>query len=95
MLIAQGHPPPRLATGDIYLGLSENVRVQMARTLREFSLEPRGRAKTYQKPYADFFDNIPYPRGFWVPDFVRFIREDSRTITSMSANSSHRLAIMG
>jgi hypothetical protein len=35
--------------------MSENVREQVARTLREFGLEPKGRAKTYQKPYPDFF----------------------------------------
>jgi hypothetical protein len=51
----------------------------VARTLREFELEPKGRAKTYQKPYPGFFDTIPYPRGFRVPEFARFTREDSRT----------------
>jgi hypothetical protein len=35
-----------LATGDAYPGMSENVREQVAKTLREFGLEPKGRAKT-------------------------------------------------
>ena len=39
----------------------------------------RGRAKTYQKPYPDYFDTVPYPRGFQVPDFIRFTGDDSKT----------------
>jgi hypothetical protein len=72
-------PATPLATRDAYPGMSENVREHMARTLREFGLEPKGRAKTYQKPYPEFFDIIPYPRGFWLPKFARFTREDSKT----------------
>jgi hypothetical protein len=43
--------------------MSRDVREQVARTLREFGLELKGRARTYQKPYSEFFDTIPYPRG--------------------------------
>jgi hypothetical protein len=68
-----------VATGDAYPGMLEKVREQMARTLREFRTEPKGRAKTYQKPYPDFFDTIPYPRGFQLPEFARFTGEDPRT----------------
>jgi hypothetical protein len=45
-------------------GMTEGIREQIARTLREFSFTPRGRAKVYQKPYPEYFDTIPYPRGF-------------------------------
>jgi hypothetical protein len=72
-------PATPLATGDAYLGMSKNVIELVARTLREFGLVPKGRAKTYQKPYPEFFDTIPYPRGFWVQEFARFTGEDSRT----------------
>jgi hypothetical protein len=68
-----------MAAGDAYPGMSKNVREQVARTLREFGLEPKERAKTYQKPYPDFFYTIPYPTGFRVPEFARFTGEDSRT----------------
>jgi hypothetical protein len=68
-----------LATGEVYPGMSENVREQVARTLREFGLEPKGRATTYQKPYREFFDMVPYPRGFRVPDFGKFMGEDLKT----------------
>jgi hypothetical protein len=56
-----------------------NVREQVARTLREFGLEPRGRARTYHKPYHEFVDTVPYPMGFRVPDFIKFTGEDSKT----------------
>lgn len=35
--------------------MSENVREKVARTLREFGFEPKGRARSYQKPYPEFF----------------------------------------
>jgi hypothetical protein len=66
-------PRPSANTGEGYHGMSKNVREQVARTLREFGLELKGRARTYQKPYPKFFDTVPYPRGFRVPDFVKFI----------------------
>jgi hypothetical protein len=28
--------------------------------------------------YLDYFDNIPYPCGFRVPEFAKFNGEDSR-----------------
>jgi hypothetical protein len=72
-------PVTPFAAGEAYPGMSENVREQVARTLREFGLEPKGWVRTYQKPYPEFFDSVPYPRGFWVPDFVKFTSEDSKT----------------
>jgi hypothetical protein len=65
--------------GVVPLGMNENVREQVARTLREFSLEPKGWVRSYQKTYPEYFDTLPYPRGFCVPDFVKFIGEDSKT----------------
>jgi hypothetical protein len=73
--------PPALSstTGEAYPGMSENVREKVARTLRKFRLEPKGRARMYQKPYPESFDTIPYPRGFRIPDFGKFTGEDSKT----------------
>jgi uncharacterized protein YifE (UPF0438 family) len=65
-------------TGGVYLGMSDNMREQVTRTLREFRLEPKGHAQTYQKSYPKFFDNVPYPRGFRVPDFAKFTGSDSK-----------------
>jgi hypothetical protein len=66
-------------TSNVHPGMSEQVRDQVARTLQEFRLEPKGRAKTYQKPYTKFFDTVPYPRGFQVPDVVKFTGEEAKT----------------
>jgi hypothetical protein len=48
-------PRPSANMGEGYHGMSENVREQVASTLREFGLEPKGRARTYHKPYPEFF----------------------------------------
>jgi hypothetical protein len=61
--------PPVMPTvtgggGGAYLGMSDNIRDQVTRTLREFGLDTKGRVRAYQKPYPEFFDNMPYPRGF-------------------------------
>ena len=34
---------------------SEGFKDQLASILREFGLEPKGKARAYQKPYPDFF----------------------------------------
>jgi hypothetical protein len=47
--------------------------------LREFGFTPKGRARSYQKPYPEYFDMIPYPRGFWVPDLAKFTSDDAKT----------------
>ena len=58
---------------------TESFKDQLANILREFGLEPKGRARAYQKPYPDHFDLTPYPRGFRIPDFVKFTGEDGRS----------------
>jgi hypothetical protein len=67
-------PNPRVE-GEV----NDGVRDQIARTLREFALTPMGRARSYQKPYPEYFDMIPYPRGFHVPDLAMFVGGDAKT----------------
>jgi hypothetical protein len=43
---------------------NKGVRDQITRTLWEFGFMPKGRARSYQKPYPEYFDTIPYPQGF-------------------------------
>jgi hypothetical protein len=58
-----------------------NITNQLATILREsFSIEPKGRGCVYQKLYPDYYDQLPYPRGYRVPEFSKFIREDGKTI---------------
>jgi hypothetical protein len=59
--------------------MNEGVRDQIARMLREFGITPKGRATSYQKPYLEYFDTIPYPRGFRVPDLAKFTGYDAKT----------------
>jgi hypothetical protein len=59
--------------------MNEGVRDQIARTLREFGFMPKVRARSYQKPYLEYFDTIPYPWGFRVPDLAKFMGDDDKT----------------
>jgi hypothetical protein len=59
--------------------VNDGVRDQIARTLREFGFTLMGRARSYQKPYLEYFDTIPYPWGFWVPDLAKFVGDDTKT----------------
>jgi hypothetical protein len=48
--------------------------------LREsFDIEPKIRGRVYQKPYLDYCDQLPYPRGYKVPEFSKFGGEDGKT----------------
>jgi hypothetical protein len=62
----------RAASGE----MMNNMRDQIAHMLREIGFTPRGRAKVYHKPYPEYFDTVPYPRGFRIPNFAEFTEED-------------------
>jgi len=57
----------------------QNFKDQIANVLRELGLEPKGKARAYQKPYLEYVDSTPYPRGFKILDFVKFMGEDGRS----------------
>jgi hypothetical protein len=59
---------------------NDGVRDQIARALREFGFTPKGRARSYQKPYPKYFDMIPYPWGFCVPDLAKFKGDYAKTM---------------
>jgi hypothetical protein len=44
--------------------VNDGVRDQITRTLRELGFTPKGRARSFQKPYPEYFDTIPYPWDF-------------------------------
>jgi hypothetical protein len=60
--------------------VNDGVRDQITRTLREFGFTPKGRARSYQKLYLEYFDVIPHPWGFWVPDLAKFTGDDAKTM---------------
>jgi hypothetical protein len=60
-------------------GMTKGVRDQIVQTLREFGFTPKGRARVYQKPYLEYYNIVPYPQGFRMPDFAKFNGGDSKT----------------
>ena len=65
-------PPSQHGPNNIEDIISEIIR-------NRFGIETRNRAKVYQKPYPDYYDNVPFPRGYRVPEFAKFSGEDIRT----------------
>jgi hypothetical protein len=61
-------------------GDNEEVRDQITRNLREFGFTPKGQARSYQKSYPKYFDMIPYPQGFRVPNLAQFMGDDAKTM---------------
>jgi hypothetical protein len=59
---------------------NDGVRDQIARTLREFWFTPKGQARSYQKPYLEYIDMIPYPWGFRLLDLAKFMGDDAKTM---------------
>jgi hypothetical protein len=58
-----------------------NLVTKLATILREsFGIEPKGRGCVYQEPYPDYYDQLPNPRGYRVPEFSKFIGEDGKII---------------
>ena len=56
------------------------LRAEMQKMVYEnFGLEPKPLHMLYKKPYPEYFDNIPYPHGYKVPDFVKFNGVDNKT----------------
>jgi hypothetical protein len=57
-----------------------NLTNQLVTILCEsFGIEPKGRGHVYQKPYPDYYDQLPYPRGYRVPEFSKFSWDDGKT----------------
>jgi hypothetical protein len=57
-----------------------NLTNQLATILREsFGIEPKCRGRVYRKPYPNYYDQLPYPRGYRVPEFSKFSRGDGKT----------------
>jgi hypothetical protein len=56
-----------------------NLTNQLSTILCEsFGIERKGRGCVYQKPYPDYYDQLPYPRGYRVPEFSKFSGDDGK-----------------
>jgi hypothetical protein len=57
-----------------------NLTNKLATILCEsFGIEPKGQGCVYQKPYLDYYDELPYRRGYRVPKFFMFSGDDGKT----------------
>jgi hypothetical protein len=57
-----------------------NLTNQLTTILRKsFGIEPKGRGRVYQKSYPDYYDQLPYLRGYRVSEFSKFSGEDGKT----------------
>jgi hypothetical protein len=55
------------------------VMTQLATILRVFWYRTLGQGRVYQKPYPNYYDQLPYARGYRVPDFSKFSGENGKT----------------
>jgi hypothetical protein len=56
-----------------------NLTNQLANILREsFSIEPKDWGHVYQKLYPNYYDQLPYPRGYRVSEFSKFSADDGK-----------------
>jgi hypothetical protein len=56
-----------------------NLTNQLTTILREsFGIEPKGRGRIYQKPYTNYYDQLPYPRGYRIPEFSKFSGDEGK-----------------
>jgi hypothetical protein len=57
-----------------------NLTNQLVTILREsFGIEPKGQGCVYQKLYPNYYDQLPYPRGYKVIEFSKFSGDDGKT----------------
>jgi hypothetical protein len=48
-----------------------------------FGIKPKGQGRVYQKFYPDYYDQLPYPRGYRVSEFSKFSGEDGKTMLEL------------
>src|SRR6266542_4492741 len=58
----------------------EIFRAEMQKMFYDnFGIKPKPGSRIYQKPYPKYFDYVPYPQGYKVPDFAKFNGIDSKS----------------
>src|SRR5438105_4282253 len=71
-------PSPRAALSNSNEGL-EMFRVEMQKMMHDnFGIEPKPGNRLYRKPHPDYFDWVPCPQGYKVPDFTKFSGVDNK-----------------
>src|SRR6266540_2584008 len=60
--------------------IMEISRAEMQKMFYDnFGIEPKPGSQIYQKPYSEYFDYVPYPQGYKVPDFAKFNGVDNKS----------------
>jgi hypothetical protein len=64
---------PDQATAELDADPNNSIN-QLAIILREsFGIEPKGRGRVYQKPYPDYYDQLPYRRAIESLSFLSLV----------------------
>ena len=59
---------------------SGNIKEEVMKIFRQtFDIEPKAKCRTYQRPYPENYNYVAYPQRFKIPEFVKFIGDNSRT----------------
>src|SRR6185503_1988908 len=59
---------------------SGSIKDEVIKIFRQtFGINPKGRCRSYKRPYPDEYELVAYPQGFKIPEFVKFTGDDSRT----------------
>nr|ABA96258.1 retrotransposon protein, putative, Ty3-gypsy subclass [Oryza sativa Japonica Group] len=78
--IAPQQPPLRPSNTPPDLHRPKNMKELISDIIRAtFGVEAKDRARENQKPYPYFYDAVPYPPNYKIPEFTKFSGVDSRT----------------
>ena len=59
---------------------SGSIKDEVIKIFRQtFGIDPKGRCRSYKRPYPEEYEHVAYPHGFKIPEFVKFTGDDSRT----------------
>jgi hypothetical protein len=67
----------RLRADDFGSGSTKDEVIKIFR--QTFGIDLKDRCRSYQRPYPDEYEYVAYPQGFKIPEFVKFISDDSKT----------------
>ena len=59
---------------------SGSIKDKVIKIFRQtFGIDPKGRCRSYKRPYPDEYEHVAYPQDLKIPEFVKFTGDDSRT----------------
>ena len=60
---------------------SGSIKDEVIKIFRQtFGIDPKGRCRSYKRPYPEEYEHVAYPQGFKISEFIKFTDDDSRTI---------------